>query len=75
MQDIAKHIRQTEITPPGTVGEGFMIHSQLVQDRRPEVVHRRNILDCVVAQIVGRAKGRSPFHTSASQPDAESVRP
>ena len=50
-----------------------MIHSELMQDRGPQVVDRAFVFDGVVTEFIRRAVDRAPFHAAAGQPDAEAV--
>ena len=51
-----------------------MIHTQLMQYRRPKVVNGRHVLDRVIAQFIGRSVRRSTLDPASRQPDAETVR-
>ena len=65
----AVHVAMPEIAAPETVGELFVVEAELVQDGSPQVVHRRDAIHRIVAQLVRGAVGESAFEAASGQHD------
>ena len=68
------HIGEPEIASAVEVGEGFVIDSHEMKQRRVEVVDVDFVFDCVVTEIVGRSVMVAGFDSGAGEPVREAVR-
>ena len=67
-------IGQPKIAATETIGQLFVIHSQKVEDRCPQIINRGDILHRVVAQFIGGTINRAASDPSTRQPDAKAKR-
>jgi hypothetical protein len=62
------HIRQAEIATLVPESQSFVIDTELIQNRRIQIVNVDGILDHVVTEIVGFPVNDATFDTSTSHP-------
>ncbi len=68
------NIGQANISAAESVGELLVIHGQQVEDGRPQIINRADILHRVVPEFIGGSLGRAALDATAGQPDAEPKR-
>ena len=74
MDHVAVHVGQPAFDAVVVVAQPLVIEAQQVQDRGVEVVDRADVLDRLVAELVGRAVAEAALHARAGQPDGEALR-
>lgn len=71
---VAVDICKSQVAAAPAVGEFLVIDAELAEGGCPEVVDGGDILERLVAELVGRAVGGAALHAAAGHPQAESER-
>src|SRR5713101_2570278 len=69
----AMHVGETEVPALELVGEPLVVDAQQVEHGGVQVVHRDDILDGVVAEVVGAAVRDAALDAAAGQPDGKTL--
>ena len=69
--DLAVHVRQSVVSSIASIREAFVVETELVQDRRVEIVHVNLVVHRQMPELVGRAVGDPGLHASPGQPDVK----
>src|SRR5262245_5749830 len=73
LDHLAVHVGQAEVAAGITVGKSRMIHAELIQECRVEIVDRYAVLNCLEAEFVGSTIGEAAFEAPAGDPHGETV--
>ena len=65
------HVRQAEVAAAEAVGQPLVVEPQQMQDGRVQVVESEDVLDRVIAILVGRTVNRAALDSTPGQPHAE----
>ena len=65
--DVGESSRRTVVV----IGESFVVEAEEVEDRRVEVVDVDDLLDSLVAELVGRPEAEAVPDAGAGQPGGE----
>ena len=68
------HIRQPEIAAVEAVGQFLVVESELIENRRVEIVHVDLVLHGPETKLVGRPMGRTGLESPAREPGRETLR-
>src|SRR5438552_1024732 len=66
-------ISQPALDPIMVVAQPLMIDPQQVQNGGVQIVDRRDVLDRLVAKLIGGTVAKTLLHSGASEPDGETV--
>ena len=70
----AVHVGQTEIAARVSVSQLGVIHAELIEQRRVQVVNRDAVLHGLEAELVGGAVGEAALEAAACHEHREAVR-
>ena len=73
MTTLPGHVGQPEVAALEAVGQPLVVDAEQVQHRGVQVVDVDDVLDGVVAELVGRAVGDAALDAAAGQPDREAL--
>ena len=65
------HIGQTEVASSVAEGHPFMVHAEEMEDGGPQIVDGANVLDCMIAKIVGGSVCGAAADAAAGEPDGK----
>ena len=69
MKHMTMNISQAKIPSLVAVGEFLVVNSQQLQHGGVEVMDMDNVLNCMVTEVIGCAKGHSWTYSTTGEPD------
>src|SRR5687768_10881226 len=67
------HVRQSALDAVVIEAQPLVVEAEDVQDRRVQVVDRRDLVDGLVAEVVSCAVAEGAFDACAGEPDGETL--
>src|SRR5437868_4015928 len=71
VNDIPRHIRQSEVTPLEAEGKTEMVEAEQMENGRVKIVNVDDVFDAVIADVVRPAERNAGLHAPAGEPHRE----